>query len=299
MARQYNPIAAPAACALIFVALGGCAARPAPPVVALSPSLTNPAPPGMQWLYGSGEGAASSLQAFRGFTDHALAAARSRPQGGVVLAAGASLTAPRFEACGSKPLAVMLDVDETAIQNLGYEYALASRGKSSDGALLDEWQKAPQRAVASMPGVPEALSAIRAAGITVIFNSNRDNPDAAATAATLAAAGLGPAVPGETLLLRGDVDGKSGKDGRRSFAAQRYCVVAMAGDQLGDFADGFNDKALSISQRRALAFTGPLGALWGKGWYLLSNPVYGPGLRGEIDEVFPAAVRWRDDEGVE
>lgn len=251
----------------------------------------------MQWLYGSGEGAASSLQAFRGFADHALAAARVRPREGVVLAVGASVTAPRFEACGAKPLAVVLDVDETAIQNLGYEYALASRGKSSDGPLLDEWQRSPQRAVAPMPGVPEALNAIRAAGMTVIFNSNRDNEDAAATAATLGAAGLGPAVPGETLLLRGDVDGESGKDGRRSFAATRYCVVAVAGDQLGDFADGFNDRALPISQRRALAFSGPLGALWGNGWYMLANPVYGPGLRGDIDEVFPLAVRWPDGEG--
>ena len=191
---------------------------------------------------------------------------------------------------------LLVDVDETALQNLGYEYALARRGKSSDGALLDAWQKAPRREVAPMPGVVEALNAIRAAGIVVIFNSNRDNPDAAATAATLDAAGLGPAVPGETLLLRGDVDGKSGKDGRRSFAAQRYCVVALAGDQLGDFADGFNDKALSIGQRRALAFTGPLGGLWGKGWFLLSNPVYGPGLKGSIDEVFPPAARWRAGE---
>ena len=250
----------------------------------------------MQWLYGSGEGAASSLQAFRAFADHALAAVRARPREGVVLAAGASVSAPRFEACGAKPLAVMLDVDETALQNLGYEYALARRGKSSDGALLDAWQKAPRREVAPMPGVVEALNAIRAAGIVVIFNSNRDNPDAAATAATLDAAGLGPAVPGETLLLRGDVDGKSGKDGRRSDVAARYCVVAMAGDQLGDFADGFNDKALSIGQRRALAFTGPLGGLWGKGWFLLSNPVYGPGLKGSIDEVFPPAARWQAGE---
>lgn len=292
------------ASSLLLLAIAGCATQPAPPVFAPPPPAapaaapTTDAPAGMQWLYGSGEGAASSLQAFRAFADHALAAARTRPQRGVVLAAGVSLSAPRFEACGAKPLAVMLDVDETAIQNLGYEYALARQGKSADAPLLDVWQKAPRREVAPMPGVPEALNAIRAAGMTVIFNSNRDNSDAAATAATLVAAGLGPAVAGETLLLRGDVDGKGGKDGRRSFAGQRYCVVAMAGDQLGDFADGFNERALPPGQRRALAFTGALGGLWGKGWFMLSNPVYGPGLRGDIDEVFPPAVRWGEGEGV-
>jgi hypothetical protein len=44
----------------------------------------------MQWLFGSGEGAASSIQAYRGFRDFALTAARSGRS--VVLAEGASLT---------------------------------------------------------------------------------------------------------------------------------------------------------------------------------------------------------------
>jgi predicted secreted acid phosphatase len=251
----------------------------------------------MQWLYGSGEGAAMSLQAYRGFADHALAALRRRPRSSVVVAKGASLAAPRFVPCGRKPLAVLLDVDETALQNLGYEYALARRSRSSDSKLLDRWQEAPRREAAAMPGAAAALGALRARGITVIFNSNRETKDGAATAATIAAAGLGVARPGSTLLLRGDVDGQGGKDGRRAFAAARYCVVAMAGDQLADFADGFNDRALTIGQRRDLAASAPFAALWGHGWHLLSNPVYGPGLKGSIEDVFPPAVRWGNEEG--
>ena len=254
------------------------------------------APPSMQWLYGSGEGAAASLQTFRAFEAHALSAMRRRPRMGVVLSPGATMTAPRFAACGKKPRAVILDVDETALQNLGYERELARRGKSSDGKLLDAWQSAPRREAAAMPGAVAALNALRARGLTVIFNSNRDDKDAAATARTLAWAGLGPAVPGRTLFLRGNVDGKSGKDGRREYVAARYCVVAMAGDQLGDFADGFNDKALSPAARRALASNGALGELWGNGWFMLSNPVYGPGLKGGIDELFGPAARWEEGE---
>jgi hypothetical protein len=29
---------------------------------------------------------------------------------------------------------------------------------------------------------------------------------------------------------------------------------------------------------------------------MLSNPVYGPGLRGTYDEVFPPETRWPDPE---
>src|ERR1051326_6560070 len=79
-------------------------------------------PPGMQWLYGSGESAATSIQAYHAFRNYVLATARHRPRYSVVLAPNATLAAPRFLPCGRRPLAVVLDVDETALQNLGYEY---------------------------------------------------------------------------------------------------------------------------------------------------------------------------------
>lgn len=275
----------------------------AEPVAVTSPySEAEPSPTplvtsGMQWLYGSGEGAAASIQAYHAFRDHVLAAVSDRPRDSVVLAEGARLEAPAFVRCGDKPLAVILDADETAIQNLGYEYALAKSGKATDSAALDRWQRVAQTMARPMPGAVTALNAIRERGVTVIYNSNRDNTDAAATAATIGNAGLPSAVPLETLYLRGDVDGKSGKDGRRTHVARHYCVVAMAGDQLGDFADAFNERGLHIQERRRLAGSGPLARLWGNGWFLLSNPVYGPGLRGGLEEVYPPDVRWEDPGG--
>lgn len=285
-----------------------CATAPAapPPAALAEPVVVVPQAPeavpspkplvtsGMQWLYGSGEGAAASIQTYHAFRDYVLAAVRNRPQDSVVLAEGASLDAPSFVPCGDKPLAVILDADETAIQNIGYEYALAKSGKATDSAALDRWQRVTQTMARPMPGAVTALNAIRERGVTVIYNSNRDNTDAAATAATIANAGLPRPVPLETLYLRGDVDGKSGKDGRRTHVAGRYCVVAMAGDQLGDFADGFNERGLHIQERRRLAGSGPLARLWGNGWFLLSNPVYGPGLRGDLEDVYPPEVRWED-----
>ena len=48
-------------------------------------------------------------------------------------------------------------------------------------------------------------------------------------------AGLGPARHRETLWLQGDIAPGSAKDPRRAAVSQRYCVIAMAGDQLGAF----------------------------------------------------------------
>jgi 5'-nucleotidase (lipoprotein e(P4) family) len=248
----------------------------------------------MQWLYGSGEGAAASIQTYRAVRDYVFAATRRRPATSIILADGATVAAPAFVPCGKKPLAVVLDVDETVIQNLGYEYALARSGKESDGGALNRWQKEGRIEARAMPGAVDALNAIKAKGVAVIYNTNRDDEDAEATAATIARAGLPPGVIKESLFHRGDVDGQNSKDGRRTYIAQRYCVVAMVGDQLGDFSEQFNRRGIGVQERRALAAAGAIAALWGNGWFLLSNPVYGPGLRGAIDEVFPPDVRWSD-----
>jgi 5'-nucleotidase (lipoprotein e(P4) family) len=257
-----------------------------------SPSVS--VPPGMQWLYGSGEGGASSIQAYHAFRDHVLAAARRRPRDSVVLAPDATLEAPRFLPCGRRPLAVVLDVDETAIQNLGYEYDEALGGKSYDQDRWNRWERTGANAVLPMPGAVTALRDIRRAGVTVIFNSNRQAANAAQTAAAIEGAGLGPARHGETLYLQGDVAPGSAKDPRRGAVSARYCVVAMAGDQLGDFSDLFNARSLSVPDRRRIATAGRFAGLWGNGWFMLSNPVYGPGIRGNFDDVFPADRRWTD-----
>ena len=254
-------------------------------------------PPAMQWLYGSGEGGAASIQAYRAFRDYVVAAARHRPRQSVVLAAGATLASPRFAACGRRPLAVVLDVDETALQNLGYEFDEASARTGYDQQRWNRWEATGADAVLPMPGAVTALADIRRAGITVIFNSNRLVANARATEAALNGAGLGPAAHGRTLWLQGDIAPGSAKDPRRAAIASRYCVVAMAGDQLGDFSDLFNARDLSVPDRRRAATTAPFARLWGNGWFMLSNPVYGPGLRGTYDEVFPRERRWRDPQG--
>ena len=114
------------------------------------------------------------------------------------------------------------------------------------------------------------------------------------TAAALDRAGLGPAKHGTTLWLKGDDGGGSGKDDRRWAIASGYCVVALVGDQLGDFSDLFNTKQLTPSTRRALAAAPQIAPLWGNGWFVLPNPVYGTALKGGFDEIFPVDMRWSD-----
>lgn len=283
---------------LIAVALllGACAGIPqtgTPATVAAAPAVPSQAPDTMRWLYGSGEAAASSIQTFRALADYAVRTASANPADSVVLADGATPDAPRFVPCGDKPKAAVFDVDETVLLNLGYEYWAVKTGRGYVSDVWNEWERTGYDAVRPVPGAVTALKRLRAAGITVVFNTNRQSANAAGTERALVNAGLGPAKHLETLFLTGDAPGGSAKDARRAVIASRYCVIAMGGDNLGDFSDAFNAKTLTSEPRRALAGSGaPARDLWGQGWFVLPNPVYGASIAGSLNEIFPAAVRW-------
>ncbi|KFL48294.1 hypothetical protein IL54_3723 [Sphingobium sp. ba1] len=274
------------AVASLLTMVAACAPMPQP----IAPPPANP-PAGMQYLYGSGEAAALSVQAFAMLASHATATAKARPAQSVVLTSGASLDQPRFVPCGDKPFAAVFDVDETVLLNIGYEYHDARSGKGYDEAAWDAWERTGAGAVSPVPGAVAALAQLRAAGVTVVFNTNRSAANAAATAQAISAAGLGQAVHGQTLFLQGDDAMGSGKDGRRATIASRYCVIALGGDQLGDFSDLFN-AGQPVAARRVATTTPAIAALWGRGWFVLPNPVYGSGLKGGFDDVFPMDRRW-------
>ena len=288
--------------ALLAIALGvsACATTAPPSAVAVAPPADSAVAAErikpFQYLYGSGEAGAISIGAYHALVELARDRVQHRPAMSVVLAPGSTLANASFLPCGDKPFAIIADVDETMIQNLGFE-ARAAAGEEYEKARWKRYTSGGANAVLPIPGANFAVGELRKMGVTVIFNTGRDSDEAPGTAAMIEAAGLGPAVHGETLFLRGDDGMGPGKDERRTWVAERYCVIAMAGDQLGDFSDLFNAKGLPVPERRQAAIRGWAAQLWGNGWFMMPNPVYGPSLQGGIDEIFPADRRWVDPEG--
>jgi len=282
--------------------LSGCVATTtvtqAPPVVA-----PGDVPPGMQFLYGSAEAAALDHQAYNALVDavRRRLASEKADSGATsdrisaVLRPGATLDQPMMIPCGDRPRAVVFDVDETLLLNLGFEYDDAAHpGRAYAESRWADWERTGADRVEAIPGAIAAVTALRRMGVTVVFNTNRSAANAAFTEAAIDHAGLGPAKHGETLWLKGDLGSGSGKDSRRSAIAARYCVVAMGGDQLGDFSDLF---AGTPQQRRAAASSPAIHGLWGRFWFVLPNPVYGTALKGGLDDVFPADKRWTPTAG--
>lgn len=256
------------------------------------PTPTSP-PTGQQWLYGSAEGSIASAQIFKTMAQYVRAKAFNRAiKSQIVLADGSTPDAPRFESCGTKPLAAVFDADETLIWNVGAMRYMAEQGKDFDPAIWNEWEKSGAGKALAMPGAVEALKTMRDAGVTIIANTNRSAANAKGTEDALRMAGLGEFKHQETLYLMGDDATGSSKDARRAAIAAKYCVIALAGDQLGDFAQAFNAKGLSVADRRKLATNPAIAEVWGNGWFLFSNPVYGPSIRGGYDEIFTPETKW-------
>lgn len=284
----------PALAAPLALFLAACHTVPAAPAPAPEAAQAAPVspPPGQQWLYGSAEARILMVQEWNAIAGYVETAAATRPNMSVVLAPGATASAPEFLACGDKPLAAVFDADETLIWNLGSTAWHVRHGKEFDYPVWLEWERTGAGKAAPIPGALDGLARIRAAGVEVIVNTNREAQNAGGTAATLEAAGIGSFAHGSTLFLKGDTPGGSGKDGRRGAISENYCVIALVGDQLGDIADIFNAKDLSPPQRKSLSAAPAFDQMWGKGWFILPNPVYGPSIAGTMDEVFPPETRW-------
>ena len=171
--------------------LAGCATAPPPATPAPAPVAAAPADAAaaerikrFQYLYGSGEAGAVSIQTYHALVGFARERVARRPADSVVLAAGSTLAEARFVPCADKPLAAIFDVDETVLLNLGLEVREAS-GTPLAGEVLDRWAESGSPAVAPVPGAKFALDALRAMGVAVIFNSTRDNTAGAGTAAQI------------------------------------------------------------------------------------------------------------------
>ncbi|HPE48651.1 MAG TPA: HAD family acid phosphatase [Hyphomonas sp.] len=292
-----------------FALLAACQLLPAAapagtePVPAATETVAVPEPtvpeatptPAEQWLFGSAEANVVLHQDWNDIASYVEAKVAARPNASVVLASGATGEAPAFLACGDKPMAAVFDADETLLWNLGSTAAFTRMGIGFDPKVWDQWEKTGAGKAVATPGVLDAFRRMRAAGVEIIVNTNRSAENAAGTEATLKAAGLGDFHHGTTLFLRGDAPDGSGKDGRRAMISANYCVIALAGDQLGDIADIFNAKDLAPPARKALTDAPVFGQMWGNGWFILPNPLYGPSIKGTMDEVFPPETYWQPE----
>jgi len=160
---------------------------------------------------------------------------------------------------GSKNLAVVVDLDETVLDNSLYQ---VERWKAGLSFTQDSWSDWVNRKEAGLvPGARAFLSAVRKKGVRVVFLSNRMNHNLEPTRVNLQA--LGVLDPKDLFLLRLDkndlkeVRRKEVTDGTgRMKKVGPLHVIGYLGDQMGDFPSDVSKEFGRIN-------------------FLLPNPMYG------------------------
>ncbi|WP_342316440.1 5'-nucleotidase, lipoprotein e(P4) family [Lysobacter sp. FW306-1B-D06B] len=170
------------------------------------------------------------------------------------------------------PPAVVMDVDETVLDNSPYQARLVRDGKEYDEVTWDAW--VAEKKAKAVPGVVEFAKAAAAKGVTILYLSNRAVHLKDATIANLKAVGM-PVKDDSVFLGLGTVvpdceQNGSEKNCRRRLAGQQYRVLMQFGDQLGDFVQ------ITANTREGRAqLLDEYGDWFGERWFMLPNPTYG------------------------
>jgi 5'-nucleotidase (lipoprotein e(P4) family) len=163
--------------------------------------------------------------------------------------------------------AVIVDVDETVLDNSRFQAELVLRGLPYESS---GWRAWCERAEAgAVPGALDFLKYAARHGVRVFYITNRRQPEKAGTVANLTKLGF-PDVSEETVMVREEGTTAS-KESRRQQVAKRYRIALLVGDNLNDFNDNFAGK--SIAERAAEVDRER--AEFGVRYIILPNPMYG------------------------
>lgn len=227
--------------ALVVVAAFTLACTPRTPEVTPAPTATLPKQ--LRWFRSAAEYPAITLQVYRQAT-------------AAVLARGAALPAGSW--------AVILDADETVLDNSEYERRNAIAGTSFADSTWDEWVR--ERSATPIAGAVPFIQAVQAAGGRIVIVTNRGENVCDDTRANLEQVGVRGALvlcktvtsdklPRFEMVRAGTAPGGGGP----------LTIVAWVGDNIQDFP-GLTQRA-----RGDAALMEPFGSRW----FILPNPLYG------------------------
>lgn len=235
------------------------------------------------WVQTSVEYRAITTQTFRAAADHLDVALKEKNWDALVPDERGNA------ATGLKP-AVVMDVDETVLDNSPYQARLIRDGKEYDEISWDQW--VAEKKAKPLPGVVDFARAAAEKGVTILYISNRAVHLKEATLANLREAGL-PVADDSVFLglgtvLEGCEQNGSEKNCRRRLAGQKYRVLMQFGDQIGDFVQV---EANTREGRQALF--DEYDDWFGERWWMLPNPTYGSWEPALFNNAWdqPAAAR--------
>lgn len=165
-----------------------------------------------------------------------------------------------------KPYSIVLDLDETVLDNSPYQAENIVKGVGYSSGTWDEWVK--MKKAKAVPGAKEFLQFADKNGVKIYYISDRVESQLDATIENLKNEGI-PVQSRENVLLKNKED-KSGKVNRREYVKKHTDLIMLFGDNLSDF-DVFSSSSIEDRNKRVEE----LATEFGDKFILFPNPMYG------------------------
>lgn len=170
----------------------------------------------------------------------------------------------------TKPLAVVVDIDETMLDNSPFETTIINNADFKKGWY--EWTS--QANAKALPGSLEFAKYAQSKQVDIFYIANRDDNERDVTLRNLQNEGFPYATP-DHLLTRSDLSYTTGntssKIGRRTKVAENHEIILLIGDNLNDFSDAFEDRSDNNGKDAVVKNQ----SQFGQRFIILPNPMYG------------------------
>ena len=165
----------------------------------------------------------------------------------------------------AQPLAVVLDIDETVLDNSPYEVELIKKGLAYESFTWKAWTD--QARAKALPGALDFVNFAKGKGIEVFYISNRKENELQATIQNLQTLGF-PNADTDHVYLRGST---SDKTARREQVSEKYNIILFVGDNLTDYSELYANRGEDLGKAAVIKNKGDLL----HNFIMLPNPMYG------------------------
>jgi len=167
------------------------------------------------------------------------------------------------------PPAVILDIDETLLDNSRYQVWML---KNNQTFSTKSWNRFCAAQVSTaIPGAVEFAKYADSKGVKIFYITNRGVETEKDTRENMDKLGFPMGGNVDTFLMQGEKpEWGSTKGTRRAVVAKDYRVLLNVGDNFGDFDDRYRTSEAD----RIKAFESDM-AYWGRQWLMIANPTYG------------------------
>lgn len=163
------------------------------------------------------------------------------------------------------PPAVIVDIDETVLDNSPYQAANSAKGLTYSPKTWKEWTALAK--AKAFPGAVEFLNYAVSKGCAVFYISNREKDEEDATVRNLVSEGFPMADAAHVVPMVGTSD----KTARRAEVAKTHSILLLVGDQLTDLDESFKDRSVGEGKPHVDAMRDSLERYF----IMLPNSMYG------------------------